>query len=652
MQKIKSITLRNFKYFFGKETEQPQNKIELDKQNLLLYGENGSGKSSIYWALYTFLQSAIKDQRSEIEKYFDPTKDQNLRNRFAQPDDESGIIVEFTAPSGGTIKELKRNIDRTYSINTYKDNFTERALIGSDFINYKFLSKIYDFRNSEPIDLFEMFERDILMFVDFEEAYSEHDGKLSTKTYASDWWKFICEGHRTLPKNTNKVAERTDEYIRFQTVTIPKFIALLKSFLIDITQGANDLLEKEFKEDFRIKFDTDSIDCIFNKRIDGKNKQKDGILHKPRIPLQVIFNHGSLVEANKAIIKPHTFLNEARLTAIALAIRLSILDRRPTFPNSARILVLDDLLLSLDMSHRDKVLDILLSDSFINTYQILIMTHDRAFYNICKNRIQDRFESGWIFKEMYQQQTYTGIPCPFIPENSNYLDLAKKYLKVFDYPASANYLRKETERVFKYLLPRNLCLYFKEDKGMVTLQLDNLILNFLKYFKELGGNIEPFKKLKEHKDLLLNPLSHDNTESPIYKRELDNIIDILEKLNQLKVHTVGMDDDANQHIFELHETDPSGDNWVVEFTLKEIFRGIKDLDGSWLLSNPNCHFLTKQNTTQNTVKVVLGTTIKLGQGYGNIRYGLKIKTDAGDNIKDLKEIIFKNGQKIIDMLNA
>ncbi len=33
MQKIKSIRLRNFKYFFGKETEQPQNKIELDTQN-------------------------------------------------------------------------------------------------------------------------------------------------------------------------------------------------------------------------------------------------------------------------------------------------------------------------------------------------------------------------------------------------------------------------------------------------------------------------------------------------------------------------------------------------------------------------------------------------------------------------------------------
>lgn len=652
MQKIKSITLRNFKYFFGKETEHSQNKIELDKQNLLLYGENGSGKSSIYWALYTFLQSAIKDPRSEIEKYFDPTKDQNLRNRFAQPDDESGIIVEFTSPSGGTIKELKRNTDRTYNINTFRDTFTERALIGSDFINYKFLSKIYDFRNSEPIDLFEMFERDILMFIDFEEAYTEHDGTLSTKTYASDWWKFICEGYKTLPKNTNKIAERSDAYTRYQNETIPKFIALLKKFLLDITQGANNFLENEFKEDFRIKFKTDAIECVFNKRIDGRNKQKDGKLHKPKIPLQVIFDHNSLTEAYKEIIKPHTFLNEARLTAIALAIRLSILDRRPTFPNSARILVLDDLLLSLDMSHRDKVLDILLSDSFINTYQILILSHDRAFYNMCKNRIQDRFETGWIFKEMYQHRTEAGIPCPFIPEQSNYLDLAKKYLKEFDYPASANYLRKETERVLCKLLPKNLTVSNKLDEGSKIVNLETLISRFKDYYTLLGGDYTPFNRLKEHKDLILNPLSHDNTHSPIYKLELLNLIGILEELNSISVKTIVDVTIEPKSIFELKETDKNNDVWVYELYPIEIFRVLKHPTQNWLFKYPKSHFTRRKNITQNLAYEDVGKTFMLDYGYEKIRFSLGIKTDVADNIKDLKEILFKDGKKLIDKLNA
>lgn len=649
MQKIKSITLRNFKYFYGKETEQPQNKIELDKDNLLLYGENGSGKSSIYWGLYTFLQSAIKDPRSEIEKYFDPENNQNLRNRFADINDESGIIVEFTAPSGGTIKEIKRNIDGNYSINTFQDPFVNRVLVGSDFINYKFLSKIYDFRNSEHIDLFEMFERDILMFIDFEEAYTQHDGTLSTKTYASDWWKFICSASATLPFNGNIVSVSSEEYRRFKNTTLPRFVELLKRFLHDITQGANEYLQEQFKEDFTISFDTESITCEYNKNI--SQRAKDGKLHNPSIPLKVHFNHDSLVESNKQILKPHTFLNEARLTAIALAIRLSILDRRPTLPNSARILVLDDLLLSLDMSHRDKVLNILLSPTFIDTYQILILTHDRAFYNMCKNRIQDRFEKGWIFKEMYQHQTDSGIPCPFVPEQSNYLDLAKKYLKEFDYPASANYLRKETERVFKYLLPRNLSIYFKEDKGIITLQLDNLISNFLKYFKELGGNTEPFKKIKEHKDLLLNPLSHDNTESPIYRRELDNIIEILEKLNQLKVYTIGLPDTDDLLPFELREIDTNGNEWRYSFSVKETFRALKDLNNQWYISNPESHFIKRKNVSLNQPFQDIESSIKLEQGYGNIRHALGIKTKVADNAKDLKEIIFKDGKKLIDILN-
>lgn len=650
MQKIKSITLRNFKYFFGKETEQPQNKIELDKQNLLLYGENGSGKSSIYWALYTFLQSAIKDPRSEIEKYFDPVKDQNLRNRFAQPDDESGIIVEFTAPSGGTIKELKRNTDRTFSINTYRDTFTERALIGSDFINYKFLSKIYDFRNSEPIDLFEMFERDILMFIDFEEAYTEHDGTLSTKTYASDWWKFICDAPNNLPYNGNIVSVGTDEYRRFKHTTIPRFVELLKRFLIDITQGANEYLQQEFNEDFTLSFDVDNIDCDYNKNV--STRAKDGKLHFPKIPLKIFLTNPNLPLQEREVKKPHTFLNEARLTAIALAIRLSILDRRPTFPNSARILVLDDLLLSLDMSHRDKVLDILLSDSFINTYQILILTHDRAFYNMCKNRIQDRFESGWIFKEMYQHQTDTGIPCPFIPEQSNYLDLAKKYLKEFDYPASANYLRKETERVLCKLLPHNLTLFLKNDEGSKTVNLETLIYRFKDYYNSLGGDFTPFLRLKEHKDLILNPLSHDNTHSPIYKLELLNLIKILDELNLISVKTlVDVNDDPNS-IFELHESDINNDEWVYEFYPLETFRVLKHPSHNWLIKFPKSHFIRRKNITQNSDFENVNKSYMLDYGYEKIRWTLGTKTNTIDNIKDLKEIIFKDGQKLIEILDT
>ncbi|MBK7039657.1 MAG: AAA family ATPase [Bacteroidetes bacterium] len=65
INKISKIHISNFKFFDKNRV------IDLEgKDHLLLYGENGSGKSSIYWALYTLLDSSIKDNQGQIEKYF------------------------------------------------------------------------------------------------------------------------------------------------------------------------------------------------------------------------------------------------------------------------------------------------------------------------------------------------------------------------------------------------------------------------------------------------------------------------------------------------------------------------------------------------------------------------------------------------------
>lgn len=55
MKKIDELTLENFKFFRGLET------LKFNSKNILVYGENGSGKSSLYWALYTFMQSSLKE---------------------------------------------------------------------------------------------------------------------------------------------------------------------------------------------------------------------------------------------------------------------------------------------------------------------------------------------------------------------------------------------------------------------------------------------------------------------------------------------------------------------------------------------------------------------------------------------------------------
>jgi predicted ATPase len=88
--KIQQILITNLKHFKG---EFP---IELDGKNLLLYGENGSGKSSIYWALHLFYQSCLKTQDIlGAGKYFDPNNDENLRNAYVAATDKSGVEIVF-----------------------------------------------------------------------------------------------------------------------------------------------------------------------------------------------------------------------------------------------------------------------------------------------------------------------------------------------------------------------------------------------------------------------------------------------------------------------------------------------------------------------------------------------------------------------------
>jgi DNA repair exonuclease SbcCD ATPase subunit len=79
MYRIDKIVLHNFKFFYGEK------EIRFDRKHVLIYGENGSGKSAIYWALYTFFQSVFKTDPRQVQKYFLPiTKSpESIKNRYA-----------------------------------------------------------------------------------------------------------------------------------------------------------------------------------------------------------------------------------------------------------------------------------------------------------------------------------------------------------------------------------------------------------------------------------------------------------------------------------------------------------------------------------------------------------------------------------------
>ena len=79
MARINKIVINGFKAFPSLYT------IELGGKHLLMYGENGSGKSSIYYALHCIFNSYRKPDKGK--KYFDKNNSQNLINRFFLPKD-------------------------------------------------------------------------------------------------------------------------------------------------------------------------------------------------------------------------------------------------------------------------------------------------------------------------------------------------------------------------------------------------------------------------------------------------------------------------------------------------------------------------------------------------------------------------------------
>lgn len=92
MKKIKEIKIQNFKAF------QQEQVFPVNGKHVLVYGNNGSGKSSLFWALYTLLQSSIKDDdgvKKYLEKYVASNKSthQTLKNVFMDENDR--LIIDF-----------------------------------------------------------------------------------------------------------------------------------------------------------------------------------------------------------------------------------------------------------------------------------------------------------------------------------------------------------------------------------------------------------------------------------------------------------------------------------------------------------------------------------------------------------------------------
>jgi energy-coupling factor transporter ATP-binding protein EcfA2 len=530
--KIDEITLTNFKFF------KDEFSLAIAGKHVLLYGENGSGKSSIYWGLYTLLQGRLKNH-AELMKYFDSGHDENLKNRYCRPEEDTKIEVlfkDFDNPADTKSYKLGSTED---NLHTAGDTFLAYTAASCDFFNYKFVSSLSDFRNSQKVELFDLFEREVFSVIEFRSAYTDIHGNQPTTggTTAIEWWKYMNEAIPELPKRKKRhtqINKGSDEYRKFKDL-LKAFCEELDYYLTGIEGAANTILHDRLNMP-NVDIVLASPDEIeFNELISGDTY--DGKLHKPKIFLTAKLQDVNLPGGETTIEHLKTYFNEAKLTSICLSIRMAIAEKKLNGANDlVSFLCVDDLLISLDMSKRMPVINLLMEEA--EHFQLLVFTHDRSFFNIMRNTIiKAGKEEAWKMFELYEMDrdmSEKDYPEPYLKKSGSYLESAKYQITIGDYPAAANYLRKYAEQLIKAMLPENMQKQYatsEENKGKLLSALYETLKNDFCTAYDFPVRLIP--DLDFYRERLMNPLSHDDGHTPIFKQELLDCIEELEKFQPL-----------------------------------------------------------------------------------------------------------------------
>ena len=522
--KINKIAIENFKFHHNLE-------FDIKTKNCLIYGENGTGKSSIYEALYASFY------------YFKDTKIANnqisIRNKFLHRDYmSSDLKVNITFYN---MKTLNREDDILHNNYILKDDYSgtykgrQRLLSGSVgdacvyFANEKILSNIVEG------NFFDVIHNNLSIHFPILKTFDNIYDSVKTTLHQLPQDTELSE--------TGIIQDRTkaDELCEFSLNT---FVPI---------ENINSVLGK--------------LNCDFRVEFSFKNSEIDNDTHQFFNPIISI----KIKEIDdRDDFKNH--FNEAKLKLISIAIYFALAKKHETI-NSLKLLVLDDFLTSLDMANR-KIIARYILDNF-QEYQIIILTHNLQFNNLIKRLLDaDKWDTKILFNIFEDNKIK-----PLIKDkDDNYINEAKNFLDTpnYDLHIAGNLLRKAFEGIineFEQLLElgkvetlnkiiealKSNDKYFYNKPHEV---LENLIRDFENMFEneqqpdnakirqikskinQIKNNKITFtkkdaedqeyniiKKTEFYKNILLNPSSHNDIENEIYKEECKNTIILLKELN-------------------------------------------------------------------------------------------------------------------------
>lgn len=504
--RIKKIEINNYKAFYKEHT------IDVDGKNLFIYGENGSGKSSLYYALKDFFQSSRE-----------PIVFNELENIFlTNAEKGKGYIkVTFNPNKDGAATDALYEFGAR-TTNTYSATDTSiRDAIGlKSFLTYKHLLGIHNIKKGNQIDLFDLLVKGVL-------KHFKSAAITGTKELGELWAEVGNAVDKPLDGTRYNAAQKKRDVEAAIRTFNDAFRELFKEtgpeYILNVAQPILD----EFNHNIKIKLNYTEA---------RPNADNSGIINNHvRINLKYL---------DKDISEPHLFLNEARLSAIAISIYLGMVLRHPQLVIKSKVLFLDDIFIGLDIANRLPLMEIL-KKHFIappapNNYQIIITTYDKPWYEFMKFYLNG--DSKWKTIELYSRRARKGFEIPVIKSQAspnfiqNMIDTAEGYFNDADNKAAGVYLRAAFEFMLKaYCEKMHLSVKYLIDSSKLT--SDDFWKAVVKFKQDnisrpgrcnLTGGTET--AIEHYRKLVLNPLSHHDVNKHEITSEINNAITTIKTL--------------------------------------------------------------------------------------------------------------------------
>jgi energy-coupling factor transporter ATP-binding protein EcfA2 len=500
------------------------------KPHMLIYGENGSGKTSVFKALLEFFNlHADAVPFLDCKNYFSNEAGNvslicgkvslTFREELQGPPSKTNDVEKvWSFVPAGKPDNRQRSDATVTQVARRKGLLDYQALLKANLSETDRLGK-----TGRP-NLFRLFVEQLLG--DLEVVQTQ--GKPTT---VGELWNGF---HKTAKNN---------QY--FHGGALPRVESAQKKFndgmvqvLPQLKQRADKLLSDYFQHPVELTFTYNG--ATFQKlEKPGSRGIEDGNLF-----IDLTFR-------GRSFTKYEEVLNEAKLTAVALCIYFAaLLDGIPKGVSGyPRLLVLDDVLIGLDMQNRLPVLNLLRDEFSATDWQIILLTHDKVWYDYATHAAMGL---EWACHELYADRAldvagnWHDLPLLRTAQQGagDYLERAKEQMRLHDHKAAGMYARGAYELALKkFCDKRHLQLPFYIDANKIS---SEKFFNATKRDvndpnRQVSGVASPvpaadlaainltFTDIELHRKQVLNPMSHSPV-VPLTGIEVQAAINSVEKL--------------------------------------------------------------------------------------------------------------------------